>query len=399
MATRSASAVTAPAARTAAASAATSSSAVTTKATRIASIDWMRGLVMVLMVIDHASMAFDGSHLDEDSAMYPGAATMALPAGEFLTRWLTHICAPTFVFLAGVALALSVERRVAKGANAWEIDKSILTRGFLIALLDPTLVSLGSGRWTFQVLLAIGLSMMCMAPLRRLPSWALLAFGLGWIALGEFPTDWVWDPPGPSSPLAALFIGTYGDENMVIKYPLVPWLSMMTLGWVFGRHMVRFDLGKVRLSPKAVLWIAGTIALAVFVVVRAAHGYGDMWLPRTSDTWQQWLHVSKYPPSLTYTSLELGLLCVSLALLMTIEPIIGVRKNGVFLVFGQTAMFFYLVHRLTFEIPATYFGLRGVGDLTTTYVVAAVMLAFLYPACLWYRSVKAAHPQSLLKYF
>ena len=94
--------------------------------------------------------------------MYPGAATMALPGGEFFTRWITHICAPTFVFLAGVALALSVERRVAKGTNAWEIDKSILTRGALIALLDPTIISLGSGRWTLQVLLAIGLSMICM---------------------------------------------------------------------------------------------------------------------------------------------------------------------------------------------------------------------------------------------
>ena len=123
---------------------------------RIATIDWMRGLVMVLMVIDHASMAFDGSHLSEDSALYPNAATMALPAAEFFTRWITHLCAPTFVFLAGTALALSVERRVAKGANAWEIDKEILTRGAIIALLDPTIVSLGSGRWTFQVLLAIG---------------------------------------------------------------------------------------------------------------------------------------------------------------------------------------------------------------------------------------------------
>jgi len=390
MATRAASPVT-----TTAAPAATG---VTAKTTRIAAIDWMRGLVMVLMVIDHASMAFDGVHLDEDSAMYPGAATMALPAGEFLTRWLTHICAPTFVFLAGVALALSVERRVARGVNAWEIDKSILTRGAIIALLDPTLVSLGSGRWTLQVLLAIGLSMICMVPLRRLPSWLLLAFGLGWIFLGEFPTDWVWDPPGPSSPLAALFVGTYGADNLVIKYPLIPWLSMMVLGWVFGRHIVRFDLDKARISPKAVLWIAGAIALVVFFVVRAEHGYGDMWLPRTNDTWQQWLHVSKYPPSLSYASLELGILCVSLALLMTIEPIIGVRRNGVFLVFGQTAMFFYIVHRLTFEIPATYFGLRSVGDLSTTYIVAFAMLAFLYPACRWYRSFKAAHPQSFLKY-
>ena len=83
---------------------------------------------------------------------------------------------------------------------------------------------------------------------------------------------------------------------------------------------------------------------------------------------------------------------------MRIEPVIGVRPNGVFLVFGQTAMFFYMAHRLAFEIPATYFGLRGVGDLTTTYVVAVLALAALYPACRWYRTVKAANPASILKY-
>jgi uncharacterized membrane protein YeiB len=123
-----------------------------------------------------------------------------------------------------------------------------------------------------------------------------------------------------------------------------------------------------------------------------------MFLPRSDDSWQQWLHVSKYPPSLTYYTLELGLLALCLWLLLKIEPVIGVRENGPLLVFGQTAMFFYLVHRLVMEIPATYFGLRGVGDLTTTYVVAAVMVLWLYPACLWYRSFKAAHPTSFLRY-
>ena len=366
--------------------------------TRIASIDWMRGFVMVLMIVDHASMAFDGSHLDDDSAMYANASTMALPAGEFFTRWMTHICAPTFVFLAGVALALSIERKVAKGANAWELDKNILTRGAIIALLDLTVISLGSGKLNFGVLFAIGVSMMLMAGLRRLPSWSLLAIGVGWFALGEFPTDWGWDPPGNAPVWAALTTATYGADTLAIKYPVVPWLAMMVLGWVFGRYMAEHAAGTRRISPRDLLLIAGVAALAVFFVVRANAGYGDMFLHRSDVTWQQWLHVSKYPPSLTYATLELGLLFVFLAVMMTLEPAIGVRKNGPFLVFGQTAMFFYLVHRLVLEIPATYFGLRGVGDLSTTYIVAAVLLVLLYPACLWYRTLKAAHPQSFLKY-
>jgi uncharacterized membrane protein len=351
------------------------------------------------MVIDHASMAFDGNHIAEDSAFYADASSTPLPAAEFLTRWVTHLCAPTFVFLAGTALALSIERRVAQGVNSWEIDKSILIRGAIIASLDPTVISLGSGRWTFQVLFAIGLSMMCMAALRRLPSWALVGLGAGWLALGELPTRWLWHPPGSASPLTAFTMATYSSGTMVIKYPLLPWLAMMTLGWVFGRHMTRFAAGASRISPAAVLLVAGVIGLAVFAVVRGLQGYGDMFLHRADNSWQQWLHVSKYPPSLTYSTLELGLLCLSLAALMAIEPIIGVRNNGALLVFGQTAMFFYIVHRLVLEIPATYFGLRGTGNLATTYIVSAVLLVSLYPACRWFRSVKEAHPGSFLKYF
>jgi uncharacterized membrane protein len=358
----------------------------------------MRGLVMVLMVLDHTSMAFDGRHLAEDSALYAGASTTVLPAAEFLTRWITHLCAPTFVFLAGTALALSVERRAAKGVDSWEIDKNMIMRGAIIALLDPTIISLGSGRWTFQVLFAIGLSIVCMAPLRRLPSWILLGLALSWLALGEFPTRWVWNPPGSAAPLAAFTVATYGSNAMIIKYPLLPWLAMMVLGWVFGRNLARFAAGDKGVSPRKILYLAGLSSLVVFGVVRYFQGYGDMYLHRADNSWQQWLHVSKYPPSLTFSSLELGLLCLCLALLMWLEPIIGVRQNGVLLVFGQTAMFFYIVHRLALEVPATYFGLRGVGNLATTYVVSAGLLTLLYPACLWFRNVKLSHPTSLLRF-
>ena len=383
----------------------------TQSSSRIASIDWMRGFVMVLMIIDHASMAFDGQHVAHDSAFYEDAMTMALPGAEFFTRWITHLCAPTFIFLAGTALALSIERRVAKGVPASEIDKTIITRGAIIALFDLTIVSFGSGYLNLGVLLAIGLSMICMAPLRRLPSWGLLALALGWMVLGEFFTGLRWHPPGSAPPFTSFFMATgvappltsiFTDAGLrggaVNKYSLFPWLAMMILGWVFGRHMTRWDARQARVSPIRVLTIAGTLALVVFVVVRAQQGYGDMFLHRTDNSWQQWLHVSKYPPSLTYSALELGILWLCLALLMRIEPVIGVRQNGVLFVFGQTAMFFYLVHRMVLEIPATYFGLRGVGGLSTTYLVAGVLLVLLYPACRWYRTFKAAHPASFLRY-
>jgi len=365
---------------------------------RVASIDWMRGLVMVLMVIDHASMAFDRYHLDHDSAMYPDATTMALPGAEFVPRWLAHLCAASFVFLMGTSLALSVERRVARGVNAWEIDKGILVRGLIIALFDLTLISFGSGRWNFGVLMAIGASMICMVLLRRLPTWGLLVTALGWIALGEIVTDWVWTPPGNSSILAAFTIANYSSPTIIFKYPVLPWLAITVLGWVFGRHLIRYAGGQSTVSGKKVLWISGAVSLVIFAAVRGNDGYGNMFLHRADNSWQQWLHVSKYPPALTYYAMELGILFLCLALLRTIEERIGVRENGVFFVFGQTAMFFYLVHRLVFEIPATYFGLRGFDGLAATYGATILMLLFLYPACRWYRTVKAAYPKSILKY-
>lgn len=369
------------------------------RSARIAAIDWMRGFVMVLMVIDHASMAFDGTHNPLDSAMYPDAMTAPLPAAEFFTRWITHICAPTFVALAGVSMALSIGRKVRKGVPAWEIDRFILVRGAVIALLDPTIVSLGSGRLTLQVLFAIGVSMMCMAALRRLPWTALLGLGVGWFVVGEWITAFVWHPPGTASVPAALLVATYGGDAAVIKYPAIPWLAMMMIGWAFGQHISRAAADQTRFSTRSVLLVGGLLLLATFAVVRAHAGYGDMFLHRVGNSWQQWLHVSKYPPSLSYTSLELGLTFVALAVMMWVEPRIGVRPNGPLLVFGQTAMFFYLAHRLLFEVPATYFGLRGVGDLSTTYLAWAAVLVALYPACRWYRVLKSTHPESALRYF
>ena len=365
------------------------------KSKRIASIDWMRGFVMILMLLDHVSMAYNAQHDSSDSAaLYVSGSP--LPAFEFLTRWISHLCAPVFVFLAGTALAISMERKLARGFDSRKIDRDILLRGAFIAILDPTIISLFSGRMTIQVLYAIGVAMMCMALLRRFSSTSLILMALAWIGLGELLTAQFWPPEADSieSILAALLFSTYATADMVIKYPLLPWLAMMVLGWVFGRYLLSYNDGEARIGPLSLLLITGLLSLGLFVFIRYFNDYGNMFLYREDNSWQHWLHVSKYPPSATFILLELGVMSMIMALMMIIERIVGVRPNGVLLVFGQTAMIFYLVHRLILEGTATHLGLRHFSDLTTTYIITIVMLMLLYPFCLWYRGFKAKHPDS-----
>lgn len=370
-----------------------------TKSKRIAAIDWMRGFVMILMVVDHVSMAYNAQHNSSDSAaLYITGSS--LPDLEFFTRWISHLCAPVFVFLAGTALAISVERKVSRGVDSWQIDKDILLRGAFIALLDPTIISLFSGRMTIQVLYAIGVAMMCMALFRRFSSTVLVLCALAWIGLGEMLTEMVWPPQDNiESIIAALLVSTYATSTMVIKYPLLPWLAMMILGWVFGRYLLSYKDGNTKIGPITLLLTLGVSALLAFAFIRYNNGYGNMFLYREDNSWQHWLHVSKYPPSAAFAFLELGIMSVIMAIMIGVERLVGDRPNGVLLVFGQTAMMFYLVHRLILEGSATHGGLRHFADLDTTFIISLIMLIFLYPFCLWYRSFKAKHVHSIwLKY-
>ena len=369
------------------------------KSKRIAAIDWMRGFVMIIMVLDHVSMAYNKDHLSTDSAANYIIGS-PLPALEFFTRWISHICAPVFVFLAGTALAISVERKLSRGFDSKAIDKDILIRGAFIALLDPTITSFFSGKLIFQVLYAIGLAMMCMAFFRRLSSAHLIIIAMAWILGGELVTAQFWFAGGQEqSIMVALLIGKYSSADLSISYALVPWLSVMVLGWVFGRYILDYGDGKVTVSPAQLLCRLGFAALATFVAIRYFNDYGNMFLLKEDNSWQQWLHVSKYPPSASFIMLELGLMAVILALMIKVEQRIGVRSNGVLLVFGQTSMMFYLVHRILLTGTATYGGLSDFTNLTNTYIISAILLLLLYPFCLWYRSFKAKHPNSLwLKY-
>jgi uncharacterized membrane protein len=360
---------------------------------RIRAIDWLRGLVMLLMTVDHAGTVFDAAHLHGDRAAswLPGSP---LPAGEFLTRWVTHLCAPTFVLLAGASLALSAHKR--KQSQT----RFIVTRGLFILALDPVWMSLafaGYDRIVFQVLYAIGLAMVCMAFLQRLPTRALFASAVAIQLFGELSRSW----QPTTEPLHAmwtyLIAGGPVTDRVVCGYPLLPWLSIMMFGWVLGRWLVEPRSRGERARTCA--WI-GVALLVAFVVLRGIDGYGNWGLHRDSLDVLQWLHVNKYPPSITFTTLELGIAFVLLAGLLALDD--PARKRSVLAplaLFGSTAFFFYLLHVHLLGAAELVLNLdRHSSGLTKTWLAAGIDILLLAAPCWAYRNYKVAHPNGWTRY-
>ena len=377
---------------------------------RFPAIDVMRGLVMVLMTVDHASETFNNGRVFTDSVLFwkPGTP---LPAAQFLTRWMTHLCAPTFVLLAGVSLAIAVANRRARLASLGDqaaeraIDRYILVRGALILGFEIVWMSpvmLEPGRVLFQVLYAIGGSLMAMALLRRLSDRALgltaLAILLGGEAMFGLLHTLGIDRALPASLL--LTAGFFFDRHLIVAYPLLPWLAMMMLGWMLGRRLLVWrDAGGETAAHHAprVLATCGAAALAAFAVLRGIDGYGNMLLLRDDGSLVQWLHVSKYPPSITFAALELGIASLLLAGFFVIT-----RKRPGFAaplqLFGQVALFYYLLHIHLLHLAAWVLGVRDKLGLASAYEGALAVLVVLYPLCLVYRRFKVAHPASLARF-
>jgi uncharacterized membrane protein len=363
---------------------------------RLPALDWLRGFVMVLMTVDHASGELNAGRLMTDGTSLYTAGT-ALPAAQFLTRWMTHLCAPTFVFLAGAALALSVERRKAAGESARDLDRLVVTRGLLIAALDPLWMSwvFIPGRVLLQVLYAIGGSLVAMAALRRLRTRWLVVLALVLMFGGEALTGLALAGTGGVQTLPVALLLTGGQlGSVIVAYPLLPWLAIMMLGWVLGRQLL--SAGPERTAG---LVARGALAaLVLFVVVRGLNGYGNMLLLRDDASPIQWLHVSKYPPSLSYDALELGLMALCLAPLLRIGQPASARLLGPLLVLGQTALFFYLLHVHVLALGAWALDVGHRGGLAATYAGAFATVLVLYPLCVWYRGYKRAHPDGWPRY-
>ena len=360
---------------------------------RIAAIDWLRGLVMILMVLDHTSWFFNEQRIFADSILlYESGVQFA--TDQFFTRWITHICAPTFVFLAGTSIAISNFQRQQQGISDSFIDRELLLRGAFIALLDLCVFSLASGKPILQVLYAIGISMMLLVHLQRLGTHIVFLLALTIIAGGELLLMMLWQPGGEVPFWLAMTFAPVFGENYSVLYPALPWLGIMMLGWVFGEQVISKRSGFH--EPDRLLMTCGWFSLTLFVIIRDMNGYGNMFMYLEGNALVHWLHVSKYPPSLGYTLLELGLMAIILALLMQLESFKKtIHPNGPILVFGQTALFFYLAH---FCVLVGLKPLLERGNLEQTYWITLLVLVILYPICRIYRSLKWRHPQSLLRF-
>lgn len=370
---------------------------------RLVALDVLRGLVMVLMTIDHADMTFSARHFVTDSVAIwrPGTE---IPVGPFLTRWVTHLCAPTFLFLVGVGVAMSAARRRTAGSAAGTHDRHLLTRGVLLMVLDPLWMwwAFGTPDHGIGVLFCIGACMALLVGLRRLSSPMLVGLALAWFLLSDvatygalqFDAHVLGKSAGAISvPTALLFTGGGFDHyRYIIVYPLVPWTAIACLGLAFGRRLQRDPRGATR---TLLGW--GLAALAVFAVVRGIDGYGNLGLHRDDASPLQWLHVSKYPPSLTFVCLELGLMALVLAAALRREAWWRALPNMPLVVFGQCALFFYLLHVHLLWLAAQLTGQRHACGLGVTYLATLADLVVLYPLCLAYRALKRRHPRSALR--
>jgi uncharacterized membrane protein len=364
---------------------------------RLQAIDVMRGLVIALMAVDHSSGEFNAGRLIADGTFLfkPG---MALPTAQFLTRWITHLCAPTFVFLAGTSLALSIARRERRGERAWNIDRHLITRGAIIAAFEivPSFFWMDHGKYLLQVLYAIGTSFILMAPLRRLPVSLLVGLAAAILCFGEAATGLAgWGPPDKTPLIAALLLVPGPHGAVIIAYPTLYWLALMLLGYALGTSLDR-DADPQKLARR--LGTASVALLALFLVVRGIDGYGNMLLYRRDGSLVEWLHVSKYPPSLSFAALELG---IGAGLMWIIAHLVRRAPRPAwdpFLVLGRTPMFFYLLHIPFLALLANATGLAHKLGIGAAFGFAALVAVILYPLCLVYGRFKANHPRSVLDY-
>jgi uncharacterized membrane protein len=380
---------------------------------RLDSVDLLRGLVMVVMALDHVrdfftELRFNPTDLSQTNAVL------------FFTRWVTHFCAPTFVFLAGTGAFLYGSR----GRSRNELAGFLVTRGLWLVVLEFTVIRLG---WSFdlsyasllwvQVIWVIGVSMVVLAGLVYLPLPAIAAFGLLMIATHNLFDGVTPQSLGVWGPLWTLLhaqgpIALPGGGTLFVAYPLIPWIGVMAAGYVFGSLLLRPTEARRRLLLRLGLALTG-----VFVALRALNVYGDPfpWSSQRTGllTVLSFLNTTKYPPSLAFLLMTLGPAIASLA---WFERLSGPVARFL-IVFGRVPLFYYVLHIFLIHAVALALGAMagfppstflkpfffkpppawGYG-LPAVYAIWVAVVLALYPVCRWYAGLKARRRDAWLSY-
>ncbi|MNQ66350.1 hypothetical protein D3C85_808410 [compost metagenome] len=378
-------------------------SSVATPSFRIQSIDALRGLVMLLMLVDHAREFFF-IHAQVSDPMDVTATSPAL----FFTRLTAHLCAPIFVALTGLSAWLYASRKGgAPAASAF-----LFKRGLFLIVLELTLVSFA---WTFsltpttiflQVIWVIGLSMIALAVLVHLPRGLLIAVGLA-IMLGHNLLDPITVAEGaPGHAVWAVlhdrgYIDLPWGGQARTSYPLLPWIGVIALGYGIGPWFAAEGVTRRRR-----LVILGLAMLGLFVVLRTLNLYGDQpWAmqPDLLHTMMSVLNLTKYPPSADFLLTTLGVGALLLAGLERAPR----RLVGLLAVFGGAPLFFYLIHLYGLHLlnlaalalfganQGEVFSLPNVGWIWLLALATAVPCGF---ACRWFAGVKRRSSQWWMKY-
>lgn len=376
----------------------TSASATPTLLTqRLQSIDALRGLVIVFMLLDHVRETFF-LHRQVSDPMAIDATDPSL----FFSRTLAHLCAPVFVLLTGLSAWLYGEKYQGRGA----VSAFLFKRGLFLVVLEFTLVNFA---WTFQlppsviymqVIWAIGVSMIALSLLVWLPRPALIALGAAIVA-GHNLLDSLHFAPGSwmHVPWAILhdrgWLEFSDSLRLRTSYPVLPWIGVIALGYGLGPWFARSSDAGERQHR---LLLAGALALLGFLVLRMLNGYGEApWssYPTLTQTLMSFFNITKYPPSLLFLTLTLG---AGLLLLRGFERAGQARWISVLAVFGAAPMFFYLLHlyvlKLLYLASVALFGLNhgdyfGFDSIGAVWLAALLLAVSLYLPVRWFARLKA----------
>jgi len=370
---------------------------------------------MVLMAVDHTRGFFTNYHSD------PLDLAKTTPA-LFVTRWMTHLCAPVFFFLAGTGAFLWQSR----GRSKRELSHFLITRGLWLVLLDVTFTSWFGWKFNFSahqlytvVLWAAGWNMVALAGLIWLPIGAMASLGVAMIALHDTLDRITPESLGPWQGWWRILhapgnIDVFPGLQMEVIYPLIPWIGVGALGYCFGKVLIREAAERRRWTA-----LLGFAVVALFLSVRGINHYGDPvpWSEQKSGLFTVFSFVKcvKYPPSLCFLLMTLG---PALLLLAAFDRKVPALLRPL-LVFGRAPLFYYLlhlplIHTLAIVVnllrlgranwlygpqpegvpppPESGFGLPGV------YFFALIVLAILYPACQWFAGYKRRSNAAWLDY-